>query len=239
MPYGYAYDWLNVYCVNLSPTTIVTVERRRNRKNAQSYIKFFRRNPKSSLSDVVLEDTIEWHQNVVRVISSNDDLSTDEAFASLQEEEIVVIDKKGLITVFIRDVNRSGRWLQDLSRSNQWMSRQVISASKIRNNCFATVHTNQILRTNHVVLWNLVDLTVYRVIDEVQDPRQAEWAPMLRNGCDSVLIIKTPECIVALDLVREAFLWVTMAVSTYVFSTSSVLCCYNRQKGVKGWFVIN
>jgi len=229
IPYGLVYDWLNVYLVNASPSTLVTVERRRNRENEPSMIKFFRRNPKS-LADLVLEDMIEWPNSGFKVMSSNDDLSTDEAFASLREEEIVFIDITGQITVFIRDVKRSGRWLQDLSRTNHWMGSTVNSATSVRNNSFAAIHTHGDGGTKYILIWKLEDLSIYKVVDSIMEPLMIEWAPTKKEGAENLLIISSKFCVSGFNVIDQSISWIITVPHVSIFSSLEVLCCYKKSR---------
>ncbi|KAE9549882.1 hypothetical protein FO519_006911 [Halicephalobus sp. NKZ332] len=230
IPYGLVYDWLNVYLVNASPSTLVTVERRRNKEHEPSMIKFFRRNPKSALADLVLEDMIEWEKSGLKVMSSNDDLSVDEAFASLKEEEIVFIDKTGQITVFIRDVKRSGRWLQDLSRTSHWMGSKVNAATSVRNNCFAAIHTNGEGNSKYILIWQLEDLSIYKIVDAIADPLTIEWAPIKKEGAENLLIISSKFCVSAFDIVNQSINWIITVPHVSIFSSLEVLCCYKKSR---------
>uniref|UniRef100_A0A7E4V688 WD_REPEATS_REGION domain-containing protein n=1 Tax=Panagrellus redivivus TaxID=6233 RepID=A0A7E4V688_PANRE len=226
-PYGYTHNWLNVYQINATPTTLVTVERRRQGANEPSTIKFFRRNPKTSLADLKQEDAIELDHGASRIMSTHDDLSVDEAFAALKEEEIVVVDITGRIAVFMRDMERSGRWLLDLSRCVEWMGSKVTTTSSVRNDCFAAVHT--VNGSNFVLIWRVENLTIHETLDSLVGVTAVEWAPL--HGYDqkseNVLLMVTTECVTAFDVLDKQVLWIIAEPNLSLFASLDVACCYN------------
>lgn len=218
--------------LNASPSTLVTIERRRNRESEPSWIKFFRRNPKSLLCDLSHEDTIEWPNLGFKVMSSNDDLNVDESFAALKEEEIVFIDCIGQITIFMRDANRTGRWFQDLSRTNHWMGSKIISATSVRSSCFGAIHTIGQSTSSYILIWKLEDLSIYQMVDTIVEPTVVEWAPIKKQGSENVLIIGSKECVSAFDVVGNCVLWVIKVSKVSIFASLDVVCCYRKSNGL-------
>uniref|UniRef100_A0AC35G2M5 Uncharacterized protein n=1 Tax=Panagrolaimus sp. PS1159 TaxID=55785 RepID=A0AC35G2M5_9BILA len=231
IPYGLIHDWLNIYEVNASPSTLVTVERRRRSKDIPSLLKFFRRNPKASLADLKIEDSIEFSGEVFRILSSHDDLSVDEAFAAIKEEEIVTIEKSGKITVFIRDVERSGRWLQDMSRTVDWMDSKIGAVSSVRRNCFAAVHKveNKTGIGNYILIWRLDDLSIHETIDSLQNVTAVEWAPYTPET-ENVLLTVTFKSISAYNVASKTVLWVIAVPQVKLFASLDICCCYVKNR---------
>ena len=218
---------------------MVTVEQRRLTKNIPSLLKFFRRNPKASLADIKFEDSIEFAGTVFRILSSHDDLSVDEAFAAIKEEEIVTIEKSGKITVFIRDMERTGRWIQDISRTVGWMNSQISAVSSVQRNCFAAVHkiANKDGYGCYVLIWKLDNLSIHETIDSLQSATDVQWAPNTPET-ENILITVTTKSVSAYNVASKAVLWIIAVPHVRLFASPIICCCYLKNKGTNYFFLL-
>ncbi|CAK5012376.1 unnamed protein product [Meloidogyne enterolobii] len=201
------FQWLNTYLVCLSMQMLVSCESGRDNPE-KTLIKFWRRSKSKSLANASfkLENCVELLDKRIKFLRSTFDEFTNipsssnanEMELSVNNEEFIFVYSTGLIDIYKRDASRrSSHWSVDLKRrESNWQRCLITSCSKVRQRLFATI---QILNdSTFIVLRNVDEMKITRVIDNLVDAKQVEW-----SHSPNILIVLCASGLVAFNCKKE------------------------------------